>query len=314
MALDNADIQIIANMVFEQLWVPRTAIDVVRDRSGEVVGGGDNLRVDSYVTPLAIDNMNNRKVDTDNIAYDDLNDDSWTLELDSRNAIAVRVSDSVLKEKPYDAMVDISRRMVEGVRKLLDDKIIGAHKGASYTANTNAFVVPCLTDSSTTAGTAAKDKWDTQNTRKNLVLACADAYGAALQAGWTTEPGWYMLVSPEVKKQLALYLVDTERIGRGQLNDDAFVDGEFRRLFGFDVITNWAGDLQGDRSKAGTGEYPMFFGIRGRTCHFAQQYSNFEALRDQRQFADLLRVLVRYGAGVQDKSRIIRVSTTFTTS
>ena len=302
MALDNADIQLISRVVYQRLYQPNTALAVCRDRSSEVVGGGDNLRVDNYLTTYSISDVNY----TADLTYQDLNDGSWILELDKRRAFAMRVQDSILKEKPYDAMVAIATEATQDMRKDLDAYIVSKHAAATFTAGDNRFTINVLTDSSTTAGSATKDKFDTANTRASIVnQMVTGVYKHGLKHYWPENSMKYALVMPEIKVALVQWMIETQRFGIGDLNNQALLDGAFERALGYRIIVNHS--VAGDFTKSGTAQAPIYCGIVGETCHFAQQFTNFERMRDPNRFADLVRSMMRYGAGVQDNNKIARI-------
>ena len=310
MPLDNADIAIISREVMENLYKPATALSVCRDRSAEIVGGGDSLRVDNYNSNWNVQAVNY----TRDIAYDDVDDGTWSLPLDRRRSVEARVIDEVLREKPYDAMVSIARQMANAFSLDRDSNIVAKHNAASYTSsgnNQNRFTIPAITISGT-AG-SGEFKWDTATARQTFIDNLVNVTTYALKAAWPQGAAMYMLCPPDIKAQLIKYFVIDQKVfGTGGINDSAFLEAYMERVLGFRIIVNYS--IDGDATKAGTNEFNSYFGIVGETCHYAEQFSVMETLRDPDRFADLVRMFARYGAGVPDSAKIAKIDWTFTTS
>lgn len=304
MALDNSDIQIVSQLIYEYLLNIPTTVSVVRDRSAELPAG-DNLRVDDFRTDIAIFDIADNS--TADITYQDLDDAEWVLDLAKRKGWAFKLPDSMILEKFYDVLNDGARQAANKLANQLDSDLLVAH-GATADS---AFVTSGAGQNSWTltykhTGTADTTKWGTPAARLRLVQQLITMSTAAKRANWTPGATYYMLVPPEIIEQFITYLVvDKAIMGTGQLNDVAYVNAVIGQTLGFMPIMN--NNITGDASTAGTGQFPCHFGIMNDTLHFALQYNMAETLRSPGFYGELIRGANRYGAKVRENARRMRL-------
>lgn len=252
---------------------------VNRDYEGQIRGGGDTVSIPS----IGAINVNSYTRGSD-ITFQEVDAGAQTLLIDQEKYAAFKVDDVdkiQAGEAGIEFMLKAAQEASYGLSDDMDSYIASLHSGiaASHTVS------------------------DTDVTSADILSNIALLNKMALDYNWPKSAPWNLVVGTATHHYMVLgsILTDTD-------NSELLARGSVGRVMNFNVFVS--NNIKND---AGTfpniTEYNMAFLSSGITM--AQQITEMESGRMEKQFGDYVKMLNVYGAKIVHSNRVLKLSLEF---
>ena len=280
----------------ELLFSQKGWLEMVFDRSSEAMNYGA-IDIPSYKTTLAAKAVDYGAV----VTHTEMTSSKATLSLNKDIYDSVKIKRADLMKSKSGLSRQATIQLAQSMRKKLNDDLRTEFSGSVPAGNKTDVALK----HSGVAETSNNKVFGSKSGRKELMEAIAGRADLADAKFWP-EGNRAAMCTPYIKRQIARYFTfDNPNLASAPIYESTIRDGEpIMRVFGFEIMTDQDESIAADaHASAGMDKYPIFFGLKGDSLHFARTLFEMRIKTDKDDFWEYLQPHALYGAEVPDDNR-----------